>query len=303
MTVPNYQSLMFPLLAFCNDSKEHNAQEAIDALAIQFQLTATEKNELLPSGKQTRFANRLGWARTYLKKAKLIESTARGKFKITERGKQFLKTNHDQKISAKDLEQFAEYLEFKNQSNSNYDPQYSDPSTTEETPQEQLESSYQTLRLELAQDILQRLKTCSPQFFERVVLDLLVAIGYGGSRKDAAQAVGQSDDGGIDGIIKEDKLGLDVIYIQAKRWEGTVGRPVVQGFTGSLEGFRARRGILMTTSKFSKEAWEYVEQIEKRIVLIDGEAMAQLMVDYNVGVTEIARYTLKKADSDYFEED
>lgn len=303
MTVPNYQSLMFPLLAFCNDSKEHNAQEAVDALAIQFQLTTTEKNELLPSGKQTRFANRVGWARTYLKKAKLIESTARGKFKITERGKQFLKTNHEPKISAKDLEQFAEYLEFKKQSNSNSDPQYSDPSTTEETPQEQLESSYQTLRLELAQDILQRLKTCSPQFFERVVLDLLVAIGYGGSRKDAAQAVGQSGDGGIDGIIKEDKLGLDVIYIQAKRWEGTVGRPVVQGFTGSLEGFRARRGILMTTSKFSKEAWEYVEQIEKRIVLIDGEAMAQLMVDYNVGVTEIARYTLKKADSDYFEED
>lgn len=303
MTVPDYQSLMFPLLAFCNDSNEHNAQEAIDALAIQFQLTATEKNELLPSGKQTRFANRMGWARTYLKKAKLIESTARGKFKITERGKQLLKTNHEQKISAKDLEQFAEYLEFKKQSNSNSDPQNSAPSTTEETPQEQLESSYQTLRLELAQDILQRLKTCSPQFFERVVLDLLVAIGYGGSRKDAAQAVGQSGDGGIDGIIKEDKLGLDVIYIQAKRWEGTVGRPVVQGFTGSLEGFRARRGILMTTSKFSKEAWEYVEQIEKRIVLIDGEAMAQLMVDYNVGVTEIARYTLKKADSDYFEED
>ena len=303
MTVPDYQSLMFPLLSFCNDENEHNAQDTIDALAIQFQLTATEKNELLPSGKQTRFANRVGWARTYLKKAKLIESTARGKFKITERGKQFLKTNHEQKISAKDLEQFAEYLEFKNQSNSNSDPQDSAPSTTEETPQEQLESSYQTLRLELAQDILQRLKACSPQFFERVVLDLLVALGYGGSRKDAAQAVGQSGDGGIDGIIKEDKLGLDVIYIQAKRWEGTVGRPVVQGFTGSLEGFRARRGILMTTSKFSKEAWEYVEQIEKRIVLIDGEVMAQLMVDYNVGVTEIARYTVKKADSDYFEED
>lgn len=303
MAVPDYQSLMFPLLVFCNDANEHNAQEVIDALAIQFQLTATEKNELLPSGKQTRFANRVGWARTYLKKAGLIASTARGKFQITERGKQFLKTNHDQKISAKDLEQFAEYLEFKKQSNSNSDPQYSAPSTSKETPQEQLESSYQTLRLELAQDILQRLRACSPQFFERVVLDLLVALGYGGSRKDAAQAVGQSGDGGIDGIIKEDKLGLDVIYIQAKRWEGTVGRPIVQGFTGSLEGVRARRGILMTTSKFSKEAWEYIEQIEKRIVLIDGEAMAQLMVDYNVGVTEIARYTLKKADSDYFEED
>lgn len=246
MAFPDYQSLMFPLLSFCNDANEHNAQEAVDVLAIQFQLTATEKNELLPSGKQTRFANRVGWARTYLKKAKLIESTARGKFKITERGKQFLKTNHDQKISAKDLEQFAEYLDFKKQSSSNSNPQYSASSTAEETPQEQLESSYQTLRLELAQDILQRLKACSPQFFERVVLDLLVAIGYGGSHKDAAQAVGQSGDGGVDGIIKEDKLGLDVIYIQAKRWEGTVGRPVVQGFTGSLEGVRARRGILMT---------------------------------------------------------
>jgi len=301
MTVPDYQRLLFPVLNVCRDEVEHHLQEVIDSLAKEFQLTSAEKNELLPSGKQTRFANRIGWATTYLKKAKLIESTGRGKFQITERGKQFLATNQGY-ISAKDLEQFTEYITFKNQSHPTTKKEFPATVLSEQTPQEQLESSYQTLRLELAQDLLDRLKACSPQFFEQVVLDLLVKLGYGGSRQDAAQAAGQSGDGGIDGIIKEDRLGLDVIYIQAKRWQGTVGRPIVQAFTGSLEGFRARRGILITTSQFSKEAWDYVEQIEKRIVLIDGKAMTQLMVDYNVGVTEVACYSLKKADSDYFEQ-
>ncbi|MBC6937830.1 MAG: hypothetical protein DWB42_18655 [Chloroflexi bacterium] len=170
------------------------------------------------------------------------------------------------------------------------------------TPEEILEASYQDLRTDLAKELLERVKACSPRFFEKLVVDLLLAMGYGGSRKDAGAAIGQSGDGGIDGIIKEDRLGLDIVYVQAKRWDGTVGRPVVQAFAGSLEGFRARKGVFITTSTFSKDAREYVERIEKKIVLIDGEQLAQFMIDYGIGVTEVATYTVKKADQDYFGE-
>lgn len=158
------------------------------------------------------------------------------------------------------------------------------------------------MREALAQELLQQVKRCSPGFFEQLVIDLLVAMGYGGSRQDAAQAIGKPGDGGIDGLIKEDKLGLDVVYVQAKRWENTVGRPVVQAFAGSLEGRRARKGILITTSGFSKDALEYVQVIDKKIVLMDGEALAENMIEYGVGVTEIGRYVLYKLDLDYFEE-
>jgi restriction system protein len=163
-----------------------------------------------------------------------------------------------------------------------------------------LEASYQNLRNDLSQELIDRVMQCSPRFFEKLVVDLLVAMGYGGSRKDAGQAIGQTGDGGVDGIIKEDRLGLDIVFIQAKRWESTVGRPVVQAFAGSLEGFRARKGVLLTTSTFTKDARDYVERIEKKIVLIDGEQLAQLMIDYGIGVTEVATYSVKKADLDYF---
>jgi restriction system protein len=169
-----------------------------------------------------------------------------------------------------------------------------------QTPEETLESSYQNLRSKTAQDLLERVMACSPRFFEQLVVDLLVAMGYGGSRKDAGQAVGQSGDGGVDGIIKEDRLGLDVVHIQAKRWKDTVGRPTVQAFAGSLEGYRARKGVLITTSQFSQEAKSYVTNIEKKIVLIDGEQLTQLMLDYGIGVSEIATYTVKQIDLDYF---
>lgn len=173
----------------------------------------------------------------------------------------------------------------------------------DETPEEILESSYQNLRRDLAKELLERIMSCSPTFFEGLVVDLLVAMGYGGSRIDAGQAVGQSHDGGIDGIIKEDKLGLDVVYVQAKRWEATVGRPKVQTFAGSLEGLRARKGVLITTSQFSQEARDYVKRIEKRIVLINGEQLAELMIDHGIGTTEVASYPLKKVDLDYFGEE
>jgi restriction system protein len=171
-----------------------------------------------------------------------------------------------------------------------------------QTPEETLETAYLRLRSALAQELLERIKVSSPKFFERLVVDLLVSMGYGGSRRDAGEAVGQSGDAGIDGIIKEDKLGLDVVYIQAKRWEGVVGRPVVQAFAGSLEGQRARKGVLITTSKFSPDAHTYVGIIEKKIVLIDGEQLAELMIDHDVGVNEVAQYAVKRVDLDYFEE-
>jgi restriction system protein len=300
MAVPDYQSMMLPLLKIASDRQEHSLGEIIETLALQFGLTDADKQEILPSGRQAKFDNRVGWARTYLKKAGLVESTGRAKFRITERGLQVLKGN-PVGINNRFLQQFPEFLEFQNVSrqSNRRDEEEVEP---DQTPEEILELSYQSLRHDLAQELLERVKNSSPRFFENLVVDLLVAMGYGGSRKDAGQAVGQSRDGGIDGIIKEDKLGLDVVYVQAKRWEGTVGRPVVQAFAGSLEGQRARKGVLLTTSQFSQDARDYVSRIEKKIVLIDGEQLAQLMIDHGIGVAEVASYAVKKADLDYFEE-
>ncbi len=199
------------------------------------------------------------------------------------------------------MKQFPEFLEFQKGTRSSQKEE--EIEDAQRTPFETLEVAYQDLRRALAQDVLDRVKRCSLKFFEKLVVDLLVAIGYGGSKKDAGQAVGRCGDDGVDGIIKEDKLGLDVVYIQAKRWEGTVGRPTVQEFAGSLEGHRARKGVLMTTSRFSQDAKDYVGRIEKKIVLIDGEQLAQLMIDHGIGVTEVVSYAVKRVDSDYFEEE
>jgi len=301
MTVPSFQNLMLPLLNILGDQREHTLGEVIDALAVRLDLSEDERRALLASGKQSRFDNRVGWARTYLKKAGLLESTGRGRFRITERGLHVLRDN-PREISVRFLKQFPEFLEFQSVSRRGARDEGEDTIELNQTPEEVLESSYQNLRLNLAQDLLERVKNSSPRFFENLVIDLLVAMGYGGSRQDA-EAVGRSGDGGIDGIIKEDKLGLDVVYVQAKKWEGTVGRPTVQAFAGSLEGQRARKGVLITTSQFSPEAKEYVNRIEKRIVLMDGEQLAQFMIDHNLGVTEVASYVVKKVDLDYFGEE
>jgi restriction system protein len=302
MAVPDYQGLMLPLLKMVSDGQEHSLSVLVDALAVQLKLTDDDKKEMLPSGSQTTFYSRVGWARTYMKMACLLESTGRGTIRITQRGLDLLRSN-PASINAKFLAQYPEFMEFKGasrHSNKRSEVEYEEPA---QTPEEMLEASYQSLRQNLAHELLERIKGCSPRFFEILVVDLLVAMGYGGSRRDAGQAVGQSGDGGIDGIIKEDKLGLDVVYIQAKRWETTVGRPVVQTFAGSLEGQRARKGVLITTSQFSQEAKDYVNKIEKKIVLIDGEQLAQFMIDHGIGVTEVASYTIKKADLDYFGEE
>jgi restriction system protein len=199
--------------------------------------------------------------------------------------------------------QFEEFAKFKTVRSQNRIDGGQTEIETEQTPEETLESSYEVIRQNLAQELLTRVKKCSPRFFERLVVDLLVQMGYGGSRADAGQAVGRSGDGGVDGIIKEDKLGLDVVYVQAKRWDSTVGASTVREFSGSLDVHRARKGVLITTSQFSKEAKEHTEKSEKKIVLIDGERLAQLMMDHDVGVTVGAAYQVKKADLDYFEEE
>jgi len=306
MAVPDYQSLMLPLLKVAADGNEHTLSETIEALAQQFHLADQDRKELLPSGKQRKFDNRVHWARTYLAKANLLASTGRSRFRITEQGNRVLKNNPPQ-INVKYLEQFPEFIEFRNKSNKvNGDTEapHEIIEKISQTPQEILDTSYQSLRQNLAQEILERIKNSPPKFFENLVVDLLIAMGYGGSRKDAGQAIGQVGDGGIDGIIKEDKLGLDAIYLQAKRWESTVTRPIVQGFAGALIGRKARKGVMITTSSFSQQAIDYANGIDNlKIILIDGEQLAQLMIDHDVGVTEESRYIIKKIDLDYFSEE
>lgn len=296
MTIPDFQQFMLPILRIVKDGEEHKMREVIEKAAEMFNLSHEERTQLLPSGKQYRYENRIGWARTYLKKAGLLSTPSRGLIKITERGKEVLKKNPP-KIDTNFLEQFPEYLEFKN-----YTRETEPEQTSDLTPEEVLDGSYQDLRNELAHDLLERVKSCSPEFFERLVIDLLVGMGYGGSRSDAGQRVGKTGDGGIDGIIKEDKLGLDVINVQAKRWQNTVGRPEIQAFVGSLAGNRAKKGVFITTSKFTDNAKDYVSFIQQNVVLIDGEQLTQLMIDHDIGVSEESRYIVKKIDLDYFED-
>jgi len=302
MAVPDFQSIMLPFLTYAGDKHEHTISGAREYLAGHFRLTDKELNELLPSGQQGVFANRVGWARSYLKKAGLIEYTKKGCFKITERGLKVISQNPEF-INVKFLRQFPEFLESGNAVKKIKENIDTGIETEGQTPEEIFEYSYQKIRQDLASELLTRIKNSSPGFFERIVVELLVKMGYGGSRKDAGSAVGKSGDGGIDGIIKEDKLGLDAIYLQAKRWDSTVGRPEIQKFAGALQGVRAKKGIFITTADFSKEALDYTARIDTKIVLIDGETLAQHMIDYDVGVSRIASYEVKKIDSDYFTEE
>ncbi|MGE0384608.1 MAG: restriction endonuclease [Gammaproteobacteria bacterium] len=310
MSIPDYQSIMLPLLRLAGDGGVHTFRGTVEALSQEFKLTEAERKELLPSGKQPTFANRVGWARTYMAKAGLLESPRRGLFKITERGLEVLR-GHPDDIDVSFLEQFEDFVRFRelrherpaNQDEDGEQTTAKAVETSIETPEEVLESAYAALRQGLAADVLDTVSRCSPEFFERLVVDLLVRMGYGGSRTEAGQAIGRSGDEGIDGIIKEDRLGLDIIYIQAKRWEGVVGRPELQKFAGALQGQRARKGIFLTTSSFSREATDFVRQIDSKIILIDGQRLANLMIEHGVGVTTEATYELKRIDTDYFSEE
>lgn len=300
MAIPDYQTCMLPLLSFLGDESEHTLREAEEALANHFSLTPVERVELLPSGQQGIFQNRIGWARTYLKKAGLIEAPKRAVFKITDRGMKSLASS-PARIDVKYLEQFAEFIEFRDASKPD-SVSVADTATSKTTPEETIELAYQGLREQLSQELLSRILSCSPTFFEQLVVELLVKMGYGGSRKDAGERIGQTGDGGIDGIIKEDRLGLDTIFIQAKRWQGSVGRPEIQKFVGALQGQRARKGVFITTSVYTAEAAEYASRIDTKVVLINGKQLASLMTDFDVGVSVSASYFVKRLDLDYFEE-
>ena len=302
MTIPDYQTCMLPLLRHVADGKDHTLRDSEEALAGQFGLTPTERAELLPSGRQVVFMNRLGWARTYMKKAGLVDSPKRGLFRITQRGLDVL-AKSPVRVDVKFLEQFPEFIAFRDASKSDNDAAVAPegaPSRT--TPEEAIELAHQGLRAQLAEELLSRILGCSPAFFEQFVVELLVKMGYGGSRRDAGERIGQTGDGGIDGIIKEDRLGLDTIFVQAKRWQGSVGRPEIQKFVGALQGQRARKGVFITTSAYTAEAADYASRIDIKVVLIDGQQLADLMIDFDVGVATAATYVVKRIDSDYFEE-
>ncbi len=304
--IPKYDELMLPLLKLLSDGKERSIRECVEELANEFRLTDEERNTLLPSGRQALFENRVNWARTYLAKARLIESPKRGYVRIAERGKEVL-AGSPQRIDAQYLMRFKEFQEFYRPRNEEQGTSASslELKTLEEsrTPEELIDDQVEILKKSLKDELMEKLRVSSPQFFERLVIDLIVKMGYGGSYEEVSQHLGKTGDEGIDGVIKQDPLGVDNIYIQAKRWFlGTVGRPVVQAFVGALHGKGARKGIFITTSRFSSEAIEYVNSLkDMTIVLIDGDKLLDYMIQYNVGVQVYKTLELKKIDFDYFE--
>jgi restriction system protein len=306
MAIPDFQAFMLPFLRALEDGNVHTLQALYLSLSDELNLSEEDKLELLPSGKQKVFHGRIGWARTYLKKAGLLDTVKRGVFKISVPGKQLLETNPSH-INKQVLEQYPSYLEFMNLSKTKTNNNQSSKEEFIEiaqTPTEQIEQAHKAIQNELADELLSIIKEGSPQFFEHLVVDLMLAMGYGGARKDAGKATQYSNDGGIDGIINEDPLGLDTIYLQAKRYTtGTIGRPDIQSFAGALDMQKAKKGVFITTSRFSKDAIEFVNMIEKSIVLIDGQKLAELMIKYDLGVATKQVYAIKQIDSDYFSED
>jgi restriction system protein len=306
MTIPDFQTVMRPLLEVVQDGSPRTLSDVRDGVCDKFSLTDEERREMIASGRQTIIQNRVGWARTYMNKAGLLEIPERGKVKITPRGIDALK-NGPEKISVSWLKQFPEFNEFHTHRPEEGVPiaKVSAASIQEDTatPDEQLEAVHKALMDELADELLKTVRQGTPSFFERLVVDLMIAMGYGGSRKEAGQATKATNDDGVDGIIKEDRLGLDVIYLQAKRWTNTVHRPEIDKFIGALTRQRARKGVFITTSEFSQGARDCVNVLDIKVVLIDGKELARLMIDNNLGVTPKQIYEVKDIDSDYFVED
>ena len=308
MAIPDFQSFFYPFLKLSSDKKEHSLKEVREYMTDFFPLTDEDKSEKTPSGTQSKFDNRIYWTKSYFGKAQLIEPTKRAHFKITKRGLDFYSKFKDS-ITINDLKEIDEFREFSqgsnNDSKKNTETGKEENTISEhKTPLEKLEESYLFIRKELAIELLEKIKSNSWQFFEDLVIDLMVKMGYGGSRIKAGQSIKRTSDEGIDGIINEDKLGLDVIYLQAKKWtkHGGIGRPEIQKFVGALHGQRAKKGVFITTSHFSKNAFEYVKTIDPKVILIDGETLADLMIEYGLGTSTVESYQIKKLDLDYFEE-
>jgi restriction system protein len=286
------------------DNKTHIFGEVVDTLAAKFKLTEDELRILLPSGRYPTFRSRVGWARVYMLKAGLLSSPKRGHLNITPAGQKAL-SDKPSKIDVHFLRKFPSFIDFQSSKKEDGATNEQDivVAETKISPEEQIESAYAQLKRALASELLARIAAAAPDFFERLVVELLLKMGYGGSRQDAGRAIGRSGDGGIDGIINEDRLGLDSIYLQAKRWENPVGRPEIQKFAGALAEHRAKKGVFITTSTFTKEALASATKHDARIVLIDGEKLATLMIDHGLGVTLEASYEVKRIDSDYFSEE
>lgn len=307
MAIPDFQSCFLPILRVLAGRGQLSSRELVEAVADHFKLTDGERRELLPSGNQEVINNRVGWAKTYLKKAGLVENPRKGQAAITDEGRKVLAAN-PAKLNVRYLKDaYPQFRDFHANKSKDSDSTSVDTAEVEDTftPEELVEQSHQTIRLALVAEILDRLHSCSPQRFERLVVEVMVAMGYGGTLKDAGEAIGGSGDEGVDGVIKEDRLGLDLIYIQAKRWKdgNTVGRPELQKFVGALDGKRAHKGVFITTSTFTNDAENYAEATSRRLILIDGRRLAELMIDHNVGVATMATYTVKRIDSDFFTDD
>lgn len=297
--IPDFQLIMLPFLKIISDGKGHTTVETNQKLAKYFNLTDEKLEEYLPSGSQKTFPNRVAWTRSHLKMAGLIENTKKSSFRITEVGKQLLESN-PKDINLRVLKTIPAYQERTGRTHDEDFPTEIENSQISKTPKEMIENSYLAIRKSLAHELLFKIKSSTPSFFETLVVELLVKMGYGGSIKDAGRSIGRSGDEGIDGIIKEDKLGLDVIHVQAKKWENVVGRPEIQKFVGALAGQGAKKGVFITTSRYSNEAREYQPRNEIKIVLIDGEQLANLMIDHNLAVSTINTFEIKRIDNDYF---
>jgi restriction system protein len=306
MAIPSYQTFMLPALRVLAETDTLHLKEVATRAADALGVPAEERELLLPSGTQAIFRNRAGWALSYMKYAGLVTTTKRGVYQITDRGREVLRRGLP-RVDNTVLQEFEEFRTFMERYRTAQDARQhgagSELTTSDNaSPEEALLAAYENLRENLASQLIDMLKGVSPVRFEAIVIDVLQAMGYGGGRAGAARAVGRSGDGGIDGVIEEDRLGLDTLYVQAKRWESTVGRPTVQAFAGALQGQRATKGVLITTSDFSADARRYVENLSTRIVLIDGQRLAEMMIDHDVGVSVEATYAVKRLDSDYFEE-
>lgn len=308
MPVPDFQSLMLPVLR-ATAHGEIDSAELRNRVANDVGLSVADLAEMLPSGRQTTFANRVAWANVFLQRARLIERARRGIYRITENGKKVL-SNEPARIDIRFLEQFPVFVEWRRPDTSHRSDVVLETdlvaasSYDSATPEERIDRTHRELTAALESDLLDRVREMSPAFFEALIIDLLIAMGYGGGRGEMGKAVGRSGDEGLDGIIREDALGLDVVYMQAKRYAhgSAVGRPEIQNFAGSLDGVRATKGIFISTSTFTSGAKEFVDRIAKRIILIDGPELARLMVEHKVGVRVRAVYDIKKIDEDYFTE-
>lgn len=304
MAIPDYQTLMLPVLHVAAEG-ETRVPKAADKIANQLGLSEEEREQLLPSGKQGLLHNRIHWAKFYMSKAGLIDSPSRGVFVASETGRALL-AQRPARIDVDLLKSYPAFMEFYDKSNSNGSVQQDvaqlQSAASDATPEEQIDAAHAVLTKALKADLLARVHEQTPTFFEHLIVELLVAMGYGGSHESAARRLGKSGDGGIDGIVDEDRLGLDRIYVQAKRYdpEQTIGRPAIQGFVGSLVGFGATKGVFVATCSFSKQARDYVENLQQRVILIDGDRLAELMIEFGIGVRISRAIQVKRLDEDFF---